>query len=163
MSAVPQPDESTLEGFGYRQELRRVLRTFAVFAVAFFTVSITTGIFLNYGFGIAHLGPASIWLWPVAVHVEHDPGRVQPRPVRDASHGDRADLARCGDPHPGKPREFRSADYIIGGWCVLAAGWYFAVLRKRLREGVAAVGMFHSARSSTAGRPGSPGPDSPAQ
>jgi amino acid transporter len=67
MPAVPQPDESTLEGFGYRQELRRVLSTFAVFAVAFSIISITTGIFLNYGFGIAHLGPASIWLWPIAV------------------------------------------------------------------------------------------------
>ncbi|MEU3342974.1 amino acid permease [Streptomyces sp. NPDC006668] len=67
MSNIPKPDESTLEGFGYRQELRRVLRTFAVFAVSFSIVSITTGIFLNYGFGITHLGPASIWLWPVAV------------------------------------------------------------------------------------------------
>lgn len=67
MTTVPKPDESTLEGFGYRQELRRVLRTFAVFAVAFSIVSITTGIFLNYGFGLAHLGPASIWLWPIAV------------------------------------------------------------------------------------------------
>lgn len=52
MTTVPKPDESTLQGFGYRQELRRVLRTFAVFAVAFSIVSITTGIFLNYGFGI---------------------------------------------------------------------------------------------------------------
>jgi amino acid transporter len=64
---APQPDESTLESFGYRQELRRVLRPFAVFAVAFSIISVTTGIFLNYGFGITHLGPASIWLWPVAV------------------------------------------------------------------------------------------------
>jgi len=52
--------------FGYRQELRRVLRLFAVFSVAFSVVSITTGIFLNYAFGITHLGPLSIWLWPVA-------------------------------------------------------------------------------------------------
>jgi amino acid transporter len=52
--------------FGYRQELRRVLRLFAVFSVAFSIVSITTGIFLNYAFGITHLGPVSIWLWPVA-------------------------------------------------------------------------------------------------
>ena len=42
MSAVPQPDESTLEGFGYRQELRRVLRTFAVFAVAFSICAVNT-------------------------------------------------------------------------------------------------------------------------
>ena len=52
--------------FGYKQELRRVLRLFAVFSVAFSVVSITTGIFLNYAFGITHLGPVSIWLWPVA-------------------------------------------------------------------------------------------------
>jgi amino acid transporter len=55
------PDE-----FGYRQELKRVLRLFAVFSVAFSVISITTGIFLNFGFGITHLGPASIWLWPIA-------------------------------------------------------------------------------------------------
>jgi len=52
--------------FGYRQELHRVLRLFAVFSVAFSVVSITTGIFLNYAFGITHLGPVSIWLWPIA-------------------------------------------------------------------------------------------------
>ncbi|HEY3683280.1 MAG TPA: amino acid permease [Streptosporangiaceae bacterium] len=60
-------DESTLQEFGYRPELKRVLKKFAVFAVSFSIVSITTGIFLNYGFGVTHLGPASIWLWPVAV------------------------------------------------------------------------------------------------
>lgn len=61
-------EESSAEPgeFGYRQELRRVLRLFAVFSVAFSVVSITTGIFLNYGFGITHLGPVSIWLWPIA-------------------------------------------------------------------------------------------------
>lgn len=64
---VPRTDESHLQDFGYKQELRRVLKLFAVFAVSFSIVSITTGIFLNYGFGITHLGPASIWLWPVAV------------------------------------------------------------------------------------------------
>src|SRR3954468_8887035 len=52
--------------FGYRQELRRVLRLFALFAVAISVISITTGIFVNFGFGISHLGPASIWLWPIA-------------------------------------------------------------------------------------------------
>lgn len=29
-------------------------------------MSITTGILLNYGFGLTHLRPESIWLWPVA-------------------------------------------------------------------------------------------------
>lgn len=65
--ATHSAEESDLQDFGYKQEMRRVLKKFAVFAVAFSIVSITTGIFLNYGFGITHLGPASIWLWPVAV------------------------------------------------------------------------------------------------
>ncbi|HZV51708.1 MAG TPA: amino acid permease [Candidatus Dormibacteraeota bacterium] len=60
-------DDQILAGFGYRQELRRALRLFSLFAVAFSIISITTGIFTNYGFGLAHMGPAFIWTWPVAV------------------------------------------------------------------------------------------------
>ena len=36
-----------------------------MFAIAFSIISITTGIFLNYGFAITHWGPASIWTWPI--------------------------------------------------------------------------------------------------
>ena len=36
-----------------------------MFAIAFSIISITTGIFLNYGFGLAYWGPASIWTWPI--------------------------------------------------------------------------------------------------
>lgn len=50
---------------GYRPELRRTLRTFSMFAIAFSIISITTGIFLNFGFGLTWFGPASIWTWPV--------------------------------------------------------------------------------------------------
>src|SRR5215471_20201936 len=60
-------DEDVLSRFGYTQELRRKLRFFSVFAVGFSIISITTGIFLNYGFGLTYWGPAMIWLWPVAV------------------------------------------------------------------------------------------------
>jgi len=63
---TPVTAEAEVNEFGYRQELKRVLRLFAVFSVAFSIISITTGIFLNFGFAITHLGPASIWLWPVA-------------------------------------------------------------------------------------------------
>jgi amino acid transporter len=63
---APGTDDGAVNEFGYRQELKRVLRLFAVFSVAFSIISITTGIFLNFGFAITHLGPASIWLWPVA-------------------------------------------------------------------------------------------------
>jgi len=59
-------DEQVLQSFGYRQELRRALRLFSLYAVAFSIISITTGIFTNFGFGLAHLGPASIWPWLLA-------------------------------------------------------------------------------------------------
>jgi amino acid transporter len=59
-------DEQVLASFGYRQELRRALRLFSLYAVAFSIISITTGISLNYGFGINNFGPASIWLWLIA-------------------------------------------------------------------------------------------------
>ena len=47
-------DEAVLSRFGYVQELRRKLRFFSVFAVGFSIISITTGIFLNYGFGLTY-------------------------------------------------------------------------------------------------------------
>ncbi len=59
-------DESINQSFGYKQELRRALKLFSLYAVAFSIISITTGLFANYGFGLAHLGAAMIWLWPVA-------------------------------------------------------------------------------------------------
>jgi len=64
-------EEAAVNEFGYRQELKRVLCLFAVFSVAFSIISITTGIFLNFGFAITHLGPASIWLCPRFVEMEY--------------------------------------------------------------------------------------------
>ena len=71
-SAAPAPaslsadsPESVLQRAGYEPELRRSLRFFSMFAIAFSIISITTGIFLNYGFGLAYWGPASIWTWPI--------------------------------------------------------------------------------------------------
>src|SRR6202453_4770989 len=73
-SAVPPPvppgpaansAELVVERAGYKPELRRSLRFFSMFAIAFSIISITTGIFLNYGFGLAYWGPASIWTWPI--------------------------------------------------------------------------------------------------
>jgi amino acid transporter len=59
-------EETVVGSFGYRQELRRTLRFFSVFSVAFSIISITTGIFLNFSASFAELGPVSIWTWPVA-------------------------------------------------------------------------------------------------
>ena len=58
-------EEAIVERAGYKPELRRSLRFFSMFAIAFSIISITTGIFLNYGFGLSYWGPASIWTWPV--------------------------------------------------------------------------------------------------
>jgi amino acid transporter len=65
--APPAADasESILQRAGYKPELRRSLRFFSMFAIAFSIISITTGIFLNYGFGLEYWGPASIWTWPI--------------------------------------------------------------------------------------------------
>src|SRR4051812_1359027 len=79
MSTIQQPDavapasesaaadnDSVVSAFGYKQELNRTLRFFSLFAVAFSVVSISTGLFLNFGFAINSYGPASIWTWPIA-------------------------------------------------------------------------------------------------
>src|SRR5580704_5415181 len=47
-----QGDAAQIEQFGYRQTLRRSMGWFSSFAVSFSFISITTGIFANYGFGI---------------------------------------------------------------------------------------------------------------
>src|SRR5215831_4273145 len=57
--------EAIVARAGYRPELRRSLRFFSMFAIAFSIISITTGIFLNYAFGLTYWGPASIWTWPI--------------------------------------------------------------------------------------------------
>jgi amino acid transporter len=63
--AAGDTEEAILARAGYKPELRRSLRFFSMFAIAFSIISITTGIFLNYGFGLNYWGPASIWTWPI--------------------------------------------------------------------------------------------------
>lgn len=60
------PHDARVASFGYRQELKRTLHFFSLFAISFSIVSISTGIFLNYGFAINQFGGASIWTWPIA-------------------------------------------------------------------------------------------------
>jgi amino acid transporter len=59
-------EERVVAQFGYKPELRRTLKFFSVFAVAFSIISITTGIFLNYQTSFGTVGPVMIWTWPVA-------------------------------------------------------------------------------------------------
>ncbi len=56
-------DEQVLERFGYRQELKRSLGYFSAFALSFSVISVTTGLFANYGSGLQLGGPAFIWTW----------------------------------------------------------------------------------------------------
>ena len=56
-------DAAQIEKFGYRPTLRRSMGWFSSFAVSFSFISITTGIFANYGFGIDHGGARFIWTW----------------------------------------------------------------------------------------------------
>ena len=54
-------DAADLEGFGYRQELKRELGTFSSFAVAFSYISPSTGIFTLYFLGVAAVGGYLFW------------------------------------------------------------------------------------------------------
>jgi amino acid transporter len=58
-------DDRVLEGFGYKPELRRVLRTFSSFAIVFSFISISTGIFATFGAIVNGAGPRGIWSWPL--------------------------------------------------------------------------------------------------
>jgi amino acid transporter len=63
----PGGDDAIVAGFGYKQELRRSLGLFSMFGISFSIISITIGIYLNFGVGISHFGPAAIWTWPIVV------------------------------------------------------------------------------------------------
>jgi amino acid transporter len=58
--------DTTLERYGYNQQLGRTLSSFTSFAVGFSFISITSGIFAAYGFVLNNSGPRGIWLWTVA-------------------------------------------------------------------------------------------------
>src|SRR5712664_863233 len=58
-------DTRDLAGFGYKQELKRILGFYSSFAVAFSYISPSTGIFTLYALGLGIGGPAFIWSWPL--------------------------------------------------------------------------------------------------
>ena len=58
-------DQQAMSSFRYAQELRRTIRFFGSFAVAFSFISITTGIFDNYKSLLENSGPVGIWTWPL--------------------------------------------------------------------------------------------------
>jgi amino acid transporter len=62
-SSGPASDAQVLERFGYHQELKRSLGYFSAFALSFSVISVTTGVFADYGHGLQTGGPSFIWTW----------------------------------------------------------------------------------------------------
>jgi amino acid transporter len=60
-------DVDDLRQLGYEQQLQRSMGGFSSFAIAFSLISINTGIFANFGFGLQQVGPAVIWSWLVVM------------------------------------------------------------------------------------------------
>jgi amino acid transporter len=58
-------DARDLAGFGYKQELKRILGFYSSFAVAFSYISPSTGIFTLYALGLGTGGPFFFWSWPI--------------------------------------------------------------------------------------------------
>src|SRR5438270_1706164 len=66
-SSQDAADARDLAGFGYKQELKRILGVYSSFAVAFSYISPSTGIFTLFApIGLAIAGPFFIWGWPLA-------------------------------------------------------------------------------------------------
>ncbi|MGP3999780.1 APC family permease [Streptomyces sp. 8N706] len=58
-------DDSSLAELGYRPELKRTLGNFHTFAAGISYISILTGTFQLFYFGVANGGPAYWWSWPM--------------------------------------------------------------------------------------------------
>jgi amino acid transporter len=58
-------DDQALIEAGYKPQLKRSLGFFSSFAMPFSEISITTGIFANFGFVLTKAGPFGFWTWPI--------------------------------------------------------------------------------------------------
>lgn len=57
-------DTTTLESFGYPQQLHRRMGRYASFAAGFSFISVLTTVFQFFAFGYSFGGPAFFWTWP---------------------------------------------------------------------------------------------------
>ena len=60
-------DDAHLRSLGIKPELRRTLGFLSNFAIAFSFISVSTGSFGNFGYGIGMGGPAFFWTWPIII------------------------------------------------------------------------------------------------
>ena len=68
MAEVPREsiEQSSTDLGGYRQELKRTLGSFQVFAISFAFISVAVGVFGTYDEVLRTAGPVGIWLWVIA-------------------------------------------------------------------------------------------------
>jgi amino acid transporter len=59
-------EERSADLGGYRQELKRTLGSFQVFAISFAFISVVVGVFGTYAQVLRTAGPVGIWLWVIA-------------------------------------------------------------------------------------------------
>jgi urea carboxylase system permease len=64
-AAVHDPDAHDLASFGYAQQLKRGLGSFAAFAAGFSFISILTTVFQLFFLGFSFGGAAFFWTWPI--------------------------------------------------------------------------------------------------
>jgi amino acid transporter len=72
MAEVPYAEvieEGSANLGGYRQELKRTLGSFQVFAISFAFISVAVGVFGTYDQVLRTAGPVGIWLWVIAAVV----------------------------------------------------------------------------------------------
>jgi urea carboxylase system permease len=60
-----QVDDDSLSAFGYKPELKRTLGNFHTFAAGISYISILTGTFQLFYFGVSFAGPGYWWSWPM--------------------------------------------------------------------------------------------------
>lgn len=65
--AETSDDAEVMRDFGYAPALQRRLRPVAMFGISFSFISISTGLYTSFGYGLTTLGTASIWVWPVVL------------------------------------------------------------------------------------------------
>jgi len=61
--STSQDDARELSLFGYKQQLKRSMGKFSSFAISFSLISVITGIFANFTFGLQQVGGLLVWSW----------------------------------------------------------------------------------------------------
>jgi urea carboxylase system permease len=108
-----QRDTAQLAQLGYKQELRRSMSLFSNFAAAFSYISVTTGIFALFAFGLGTGGPAFIWSWPLVFAGQFLVGLVF---AELASH-----YPLAGSVYPWTKKVANKDVAWMGGWVYLVA------------------------------------------